>query len=1012
MPARSRAGIGSSPVTAQAVPIRRARHFPGGRAGIIIAVVGLLVILMSLRGIAGFYTDYLWYSAVGLTSVWSGVLGAKLGLAAVFSAVFFLACWGSLTVADHFAPRLADMGPEDELVQRYRRFAGRRPLLVRTAASVVLGILAGSGASGEWNNWLLFGHSVSFGVKDPQFHKDISFFVFKLPFLTFLVSWTFIALVVITIVTVVAHYLNGGIRVQGTGSRVAPQVKAHISLLLALIAVVKAAGYYLQRYDLDFSTRGYREGAFYTDIHAQLPALTLLIFISLVSFIILISNIRRRGWVLPVIGIGLWALVSIIVGAIYPAIVQTFTVQPAQLSKELPYIKRNIAATRFAMGLTHTKVTSFSDTSNLTTSEVEKHLSTLQDIRLWDPQFAANTIAKLQDIRSYYQFNQLAVDRYDIGGQLTPAIVGLRQLNTGGLPASSWQNDHLQYTHGYGVVLSPANQATGDGNPVFTIGDVPPVSTAGAPVIKSPSVYYGKSVSGYVVVDTDQTEMNYQNPATGQTVEGHYAGTGGVPIGSLITKAAFALRFGDINLLISPLITNRSRIMFVRDIESRVEKAAPFLRYDSDPYPVIAGGRLYYVQDAYTTTNNYPYGQEAVTSALPGSSGLDTNFNYVRNSVKVVIDAYNGTMSFYVVDPRDPIIRAYEAAFPRLFRSGSAMPAAIRQELRYPEDMFTVQAAMYGRYHITDASGFYNASDAWDLSQDPGTGALVSGSSGGNGGGGNGGGSLGPLGQLQAPSQSKRMAPIYQVGQLPGDSGLSFNILEPYVSVSQGDTQQILTGFLAARSDAANFGDGQLEAYVTPRGEQLSGPALINSQIQENTAISEQISLLDQHGSSVLFGSVMLVPIHDSLLYVRPLYVESSQNPLPQLQRVIVVYGNESAMAPTLAGALQGILGAPVPGLGSGAPQPAASTPSAGGRATGVSPQVASLLQQADADLAQAQADLRQGDLGGYQSEVTKAQSLIGQADKLAGGGAAGGDAASGGSGSSPGSTTTTTAAA
>lgn len=942
----------------------------------VMAVAVLFVLLTSLRGIAIFFTDYLWFGSIGLTSVWTGVLGAKIGLAVAFSGLFFLAMWVNLAIADRLAPPLATLRSEDELVQRYRTFVGRRPILVRTVVAVVLGLLAGTGASAEWQSWILFTNGGSFGVTDPQFHRDVGFFVFKLPFLSFVVGWAFVALVVVVIVTAVAHYLNGGIRLQGPGQRVNAQVKAHLSLLLGFIALVKAAGYYLQRYQLDLSTRGYRQGALYTDVHVQLPAINLLIFISLVSFVIFVVNIRRQGWVLPVIGLGLWAFVSVVAGAIIPAIVQTFSVQPDQLAKELPYIQRNIDATRLAMGIDNVRIDRFADSQGMTPAQAAGHLSSIQDARLWDPQFAGTSYNKLQGLRPYYQLSDLGLDRYVLHGRLTPTIVAVRQLNAGGLPAPSWVNTHLQYTHGYGAVLSPANQSTSDGNPTFSIGDIPPKSSDGAPVIKQPAVYFGVGMPGYVIAHTRQPELNYQNTQTGQSEEGQYGGTGGVPAGGLLTRAAFALRFGDINPLISSLVTSQSRVMFVRDIRDRVQKVAPFLAYDSSPYPAIVNGQIDYIQDAYTVTDHYPYGESADTGALSSDSGLNTGFNYVRNSVKVVVNAYTGAMTFYVIDPHDPIIQAYEHAFPRLFTPASAMPAALAAHLRYPTDLFTVQAAMYGRYHITGASGFYNAGDAWTLSQDPGTGPISNVVS------------TGPTnlqGQPIAPAQSKRMDPIYQVVQLPGDSSLSFNLTEPYVAVSQDDTQQNLTGFLVARSDAQNFGDGQLQVYETPRGQQFNGPALVNAQIQQNSKISSAISLIDQHGSTVLLGTVLLIPINNALLYIRPLYVQSAQNPVPQLQQVIVVYGNQSAMEKTLAGALADVLGASVPGLASPTSGPS-PTPSTGGHqpAQSLSPAVTSLITQANADLAQGQADLRHGDLGGYQSEVNKAQQLLSQAQQAA----------------------------
>lgn len=953
---------------------RRHRRFPGGRTGVLVTAAVIIVILVSLRGVSVFFTDYLWFATVSLTGVWGRILGTKIGLALVFSAVFFVVMWLSLAIADALAPSLSSLGQEDELVQRYRRFVGRRPLLVRTLAAVILGLLAGTGASAEWQSWILFTNAVPFPRQDPLFHKNIAFFVFRLPFLSFVAGWAFVALIVVAIVTAVAHYLNGGIHLQGPAPRVRPRVKAHLSFLLALIALAKAAGYFLGRYQLDFSTRGYRDGAFYTDVHAKLPALTLLVFVALVCVVVFLINIRRRGWVLPVIAVGMWAFVAVVVGGIYPAIIQAFTVQPSQLSKEAPYIARNIQATRMAMGIGDVKVEPFQDSSNLTVRQATEHLATLRDIRLWDPQFAKTSYNKLQSLRNYYSFNNLGLDRYNLNGTLTPTIMGVRQLHSDGVPAPSWVNEHLQYTHGYGAVLSPANASTADGNPSFVLRDVPPTSAPGAPVVRQPAVYFGPGLSGYVVANTRQPELNYQNTTTGTSAEGHYKGPGGVAAGGFLRRAAFAIRFGDINPLISGLITPQSRFMFVRGIEARVRKVAPFLAYDSKPYPVIVNGQLLYVIDAYTITDDYPYAQEASTANLANDSGLNTAFNYVRNSVKVVVNAYSGAMTFYVVDPQDPMIRAYEHAFPGLFTPATRMPVDLKAHLRYPKDMFTVQAAMYGRYHITSPAGFYNAGDAWTVAQDPGTGAINPVPDGGP--------ITGSQGQpVGGASQSSRMKPTYQVTQLPGDASLTFNLSEPYVAVSQNDTQQNLTGFLVARCTPGNYGDGQLEVYETPRGRQFNGPALVNAQIQQNDKITSAISLLDQHGSQVLLGTVLMVPIDQSLLYVRPLYVQASQNHLPQLQQVIAVYDNRSAMAPTLAGAVAGVLGSPVPGLGAAGTGASGAQPGAGGQ--GLAPKVAALVQQANAALATAQADLGQRDLSGYQQEVDKAQALLAQAEKL-----------------------------
>jgi uncharacterized membrane protein (UPF0182 family) len=982
---------------------RRRWRYPGGRAGAALSVGALVALLLSLRGIAELYTNGLWFSSLHITGVWARMVGTQVGLALSFSAAFFVAMWANLALVDRLAPPLAALRSDDEVVQRYRIFTARRPILIRTVVSAVLALAAGSGASAEWQSWLLFTHGVPFGARDPLFHKDIGFFVFRLPFLSFLAGWAFVATIVIAAVVGIAHYLTGGIRLQGPGQRVSRGVKSHLSLLLALVALVKAAGYWLARYQLDLSTQGYQKGAFYTDVHARLPGLDLLIFVALVCAAVLLANMRRPGWVLPGLAVALWALVSLVLGAIYPAAVQAFTVQPAQLAREGPYLARNITATRAAMGLNGVKVQSFADSSQLTVKQASNDLATLRDVRLWDPDFTQSSYDMLEELRPYYRFGVTGLDRYNLDGVLTPTILSVRQIADLPSPLRTWVNEHLQYTHGNGAVLSPANQATVQGNPSFVVRDVPPVSSHGAPVIRQPAVYFGTGLSGYVIANSKQPELDYES-GNGTAVEGHYKGSGGVALGGFWRRAAFALRFGSINPLISPLLTPQSRVLFVRDIRQRVELAAPFLAYDSSPYPVIANGRILYVVDAYTTTDNYPYGEEADTEAVPSGSGLDRGFNYVRNSVKVVIDAYSGAMTFYVVNKHDPIIQAWERVFPHLFTPASRMPVALKAQLRYPYDLFAVQAAMLGRYHVTSPAAFYGGSGAWSLAPDPGVGPVApaaSLSASGRGGAAANGGGAGPSGLSAAgtagPESSSALAgtgmlaggtrspgpmpPIYQVSRLPDDSSLTFNLSEAYVDGSSGASQQDLTGFLVARSTPGNYGNGQLELYQIPGGAQHRAPGLMDTEIMQDPQITSAIGSLDRHGSRVLLGTVLMVPVGQTLLYIRPVYVYSGQEPaLFRLQRVIVMYGDRSAMAPTLAGAMAELLGRPVPGLGytSGVTSPGAS-PGLGA----LSPAVASLIQQADTALAQAQADLGQRDLSGYQHEVNVAQQLLEQAQKL-----------------------------
>ena len=953
---------------------RRPRRRSLNRAALVVIAVVLFFGLTSLRGMAGFYTTYLWFEELGFSSVWRGVLGTKILLATVFSLVFFAALFLSLVIADRIAPRFRAIGPEDELVQRYRQLVGPHAGKVRLGVAVLFALLVGTGASVQWQNWLLFKNSVDFGIDDPQFGRDIGYFVFKLPFLSFLVDWAFVAVVLIAIVTVVAHYLNGGIRLQAPVQRVTPQVKAHVSVLLAVLALIKAAGYYLQRFELSFSSRGVVDGATYTDVKAQLPALELLVIISLAAVVMFLLNIRRKGWVLPVIGVGLWALVSVIVGAVYPAFTQKFRVEPAEIDRERTYIERNIEATRAAFGIDDVKETRFAYDEELTAEGLAQNAETIRNVRLWDPRYVATTFQKLQEIRSYYQFNDVDIDRYMVDGRLTQTIVSARELNTSDLPSQSWVNRHLSYTHGFGALVAPANAVTADGQPRFSLKDIPP---EGSPALRQPRIYYGESTGGYAVVRSKQREIDFQRQ-DGTTRFSSYAGTGGVRLSSAVRRAAFALRFADFNLLISNLVTPESRAIFIRDIGDRVRTAAPFLRYDADPYPVIVDGRLLWIQDAYTATSRYPYAQRANVDRVPEDSGLNSGFNYVRNSVKVVTDAFNGSMKFYVVDDKDPIVKAYSKAFPSLFTPGSEISDELRSHLRYPEDLFRVQTNMYGRYHITAANEFYNAGDAWDISQDPGSGSPVSTSQAQT----SATTTPGPAGTtLVGPPRGRRMDPTYLLLRLPTDTKESFLILQPFVPRSRGDRQQNLSAFMTAKSDPDEY--GQLEAFVMPRGEQIDGPALVDARAAADPDISREITLLNQQGSQVQLGNVQVIPIGNSLLYVRPLYVQSARNPLPEFKRAIVVFGDVAVIGNTLEAALTKIFGAAPETLeeapGGGAPPPTGGAPPGPGTPA-ESAEVQRLLSEAEEAYGAAQAALRNGNLAEYEKQIKIVGERVSQA--------------------------------
>ncbi len=855
---------------------------------IVVAAVVLFVLFTSLRGVAGFYTDYLWFDNLGLRQVWSGILGAKVALGAIFTAVFFGLCFANLTIADRTAPAFRPPGPEDEMLSRYHDLIDRRAWIVRGGVSLLFALIAGVGVSAEWNQWILFTHSKPFGINDATFKTDVSFYIFRLPFYQSVVQWLFASLIIILLITVVADYLNGGIRLQTPMQRVTPQVKAHLSVLLALLSLVKAADYWFQRYSLTFSTRGFVEGATYTDVKAQLPALNLLMFIALLSCGLFIYNIWRRGWVLPIMAVGLWALVVLVAGTAYPAFVQKFQVLPTESSKEAPYIDHNIAATRQALNMTKVESQPFDpQTAPTDTSKaIEDNPRTVQNIRLLDPTNVRDTYQKQQSNLGYTTFNDLDVDRYDIttpdgGSAPTAVVLSSRDLSVQNVPQKSWEGQHISYTHGYGLALSAANAVSTGGSPDYLIRDVPTTENDAfkGSGVDVPQVYFSENQSGYAIVGSTRDEVDYLDQ-NGATVSYRYTGSGGVSMNSWLRKAAFAARFGDWNPLISNFVTDESKILYVRDIRERVQKVAPFLQYDNDPYPVLADGRIQYVIDAYTTSDHYPNAQKASTEGLATRSGLNTNFNYVRNSVKVVVDAYDGTVKMYVIDPSDPIIQAYQSAFPKLFTDIGQMPDTIRVHLRYPEDLFKVQTTMWGRYHIDDSQSFYDPTNGWNVSKDPGT--TVGGPAQTQ--------TTNAAGQLVKRSDRK-IDPYYMIMKLPGEEKESFVLFRSFVPTSDDDTKQKLTAFMVANSDLDNY--GQLQVYEVPSQLQVAGPSIVNSAIQANPLVSQQVSLLNQNGSTVTFGNLLLIPIENSLLYVRPLYVSAAQNSQPLLQRVIVAYEDQ-----------------------------------------------------------------------------------------------------------------------
>jgi uncharacterized membrane protein (UPF0182 family) len=972
------------------IPIR-----PSSRSRRLLIILGivLFVLLLSLRGIATFWTDYLWFDSVGFSSVWTTLIFSRVVLVLIATAVAFGLLFLNLVLADKLSPpqSLVAGSPDEEIVERFQDWVRSRRLRFRLGVSGFFGLLIGLGAGAWWEDWLLYQNSEKFGVLDPVFNHDVGFYVFTVPFYRDLFGWAFQFFLIAFLVVAAIHYLNGGVQIQPRNQRVAPGVKVHLSVLLAIIAFVKAGGYWLDRFDLLFSSRGAAFGATYTDVNAQLPALNLLIGISVVAGILLLVNTRIRGWTLPAVAFGLWLVTSVALGGIWPAAVQRFSVQPDEINKELPFVERNIEFTREAYDLTAVEVKDFAASDVLTADDVADNAPTIDNIRLWDPSVLLTTYRQLQELQPFYQFDDVDVDRYVLDGQLTQVMLAARELDTAGIPGGGWVNEHLVYTHGFGTVLSPANTVTSQGQPDFLVKDIN--QDAGGPEsvnVEQGRIYFGETVesANYVIVGTKEQEVDF--PIETSSGEGNgsdllaftsYEGAGGVEIGSIFRRAAFAMRFADINTLISGQITSDSKVLMVRNLRDRLDKAAPFLAADTDPYLVIDNeGSLIWVQDMYTVTDRYPYSTPAdnptsTAGGVPAAgrlsvrSGLPSDFNYIRNSVKATVDAFNGTIKFYVFDDTDPIVRAYRGIFPTLFSDADDMPRELLDHLRYPEDLFRVQSDVYTKYHVSDPRVFYNNGAPWEIARDPSTTASEA-------------------QRVSFPAENRPMVPYYLLMELPDETDLSYLLLQPFTAA----TRPNMVAFLVAKSDADEY--GRLISFELPRESFVDGPGQIGARINQEPDISREFSLLSQGGSDVIQGNMLVVPIEESIMYVQPIYVSADPEgtsaasdiaALPEVKFVIVVFGDRIVMRETLAESLQAVFGdasAPIvddgtstdDGTGDGTTVPLPED---------VTEAVSELLIQADAAFARADDALRAADLAAYQDEVAEAQRLLDQARNL-----------------------------
>jgi uncharacterized protein len=840
-------------------------------AVVIIAAIAVTTCLLLLGLASDLLVDWLWFSSIGYLQVFLTTIGAK---AAVFFVVWTLTAL-ILVLNGWLARRFARRQPAPPVAGPAWSAAGHVPptdwlALVRdrlpwpgviAGAAGLLALPVASTEAGNWGVFLSSFYCVPYGADDPLYNNDISFYLFVLPTYIIIKNWMLFTLFLSALFAGTIYWVHGDIEYDAHHRSMSPTAIAHGSALFGLLFAVKAWSYGLDRYLLLYGDNGVVIGASYTDIHVGLPALWLMIGISVIAAFAAWANLRVRTYRLPAVAIVLVGVGSFMLSGVVPGLFRYFFVKPSELQLEKPYIERNIALTRQAYNLDQIAAKPFAAEQKLTFKTLEANKATIENIRLWDWQPLSDTYAQLQEIRTYYKFHDLDVDRYRLDGSYQSVMLSARELRPSLLPpnAQTWVNRHVLFTHGNGAVMSPVTRKSTEGLPFFYLRDIPPVADGG-PGIDEPRVYYSEESDDYVIVKGNTPEFDY--PKGKDNVYATYGGVGGVPIGAMIWRGLFAYYFNDPNIVLSSYVTSDSRIMIRRNIRERMLTIAPFLRLDHDPYLVISNGRMFWMQDAYTTSSHFP-------SAPPAQ---DLDLNYIRNSVKIVVDAYNGTVDFYLIDSRDPVAATYQRIFPHLFKPFTAMPADLQKHIRYPEDLFLIQARLFQTYHMEAADVFYNREDLWQFPRQPG----------GDG--------------------TTMMAPYYIIMRLPGEPQAEFFLMLPMVP-SRRDN---MIAWLAARCDPPDY--GKLIVYEFPKDKLVYGPFQIEARINQNTEISQQLTLWNQMGSRVIRGANLLaIPIENSILYVSPLYLRAEHGHLPELKRVIAAYGEHVVMKETLAEALSAL---------------------------------------------------------------------------------------------------------
>ena len=901
----------------------------------------LAVITGALVALSGFYVDWLWFQSVGFTGVWSTVLTTKVALFVIAGLLTSFIISLNVYVAFRRRPFYVPTSVEADNLERYRATIDPIRKLAFAGIALVLFYFGGTSATNLWSSWLLFRNSTEFGVQDPQFGLDISFFAFRLPFYQTLIGWAISTLILATLASAAVHYLYGGIRPQVPQERTTVAARVQLSVLLGLIVLLKAVAYWFDRYALALKESRLITGLTYTDVNATLPAKSILAAIAVICSLLFFANIVRKSWLLPAAGTALMVAASVLIAGVYPGLIQQFQVKPSESSKEAPYIQRNIDATRDAYGIAGVEMKDYQATVSTNSGQLANDAATIANIRLMDPNVLSATFRQLQQIKPYYSFpDSLDIDRYTVNGVQRDAVVAVRELNIEGNPSRNWINDHLVYTHGFGFVSAFGNTVDADGKPSFLVGDLPPTKGLGE---FQPRIYFGENVPNYSIIGGPKTdtpvEFDYPDDSSANGQKNYtYTGEGGVPMGGLLKKLLFAIQYQEQRIVLSSLINSESKILYNRSPRDRVAKVAPWLTLDGDPYPAIVDGKIQWIIDGYTTSSGYPYSQTtalgaATTDALTTNSGLvaaqgSQNINYIRNSVKATVDAYDGTVVLYQWDEKDPVLKTWMKAFPNTVTPKSEMSKELLEHIRYPEDMFRVQRDVLSSYHVQTAAAFYGGQDFWRVPRDPSTFGANAGS----------------------------QPPYYMTLEMPGSDKPTFALTTPFVP--RGGRENLSAFAVVDSNYGPNY--GKMTVLQLPRSTNVAGPSQVASNFEAKPEVANSLSLLRQGGADVVLGNLLTLPVGGGLLYVQPVYVRATSNTAayPLLQKVLVSFGDVIGFDNSLKGALDQVFGGNSGTSSSGTPVTSTTD--------NASDDLKAALQNARQALADGNAALAKGDFAAY----------------------------------------------